>query len=354
MTLTQYILPVSFGIITSATVFTLLGFTIHNHNQCLRFDEYGYCEEDQQDEDEDRRRDDPEAAQARKLAFAMIWIMLSALSLAAMGFFTWWKKTGTAFRIGILGGSTVMMVNMAIASTLYFWSFAQAEEDEDYNYNGNNRRLPEDDNEVILQSEHTFAIVCIYVAAIYAVLSIFVLRSHDKEADTAEEEGQEEEKDIMIKGKAYVDILSDVWNGISIISLVPLIVILFVAFVPLADEDEGERVREEGYIWNLIYLSFWMVAVVIGTILFGRHILGGKGSQVLLGVFTGGLLFFAASEFLLAALYGSFQVRADVLFWSVHTECIVYYLTCKNLTLLLLLKTNKFRATKAAARNAIH
>mmetsp|Transcript_24614 Transcript_24614/g.34740 ORF Transcript_24614/g.34740 Transcript_24614/m.34740 type:complete len:415 (+) Transcript_24614:103-1347(+) len=312
MTLIQYILPITFGVVTLSTAVTLFGFTVHNHNKCRRFDEYGYCEEEEEQDDEgnNRRDEDPEVAQLRKLEFAMMWVMVASLTLAVLGFFTWWKKTGTAFRIGTLGGSTVMMVNMAVVCILYFWSFRPEEEDENNNNNNNNNRyLPEDDNEVILQDEHTFAVISIWLAAIFAVLSIFVLRSHNKEADTAEEQDSEKEaEETLIKGKAYADILSDIWTGISVISIVPFIVILCVAFVPLFDEDEGERVREEGYIWNLIYLSFWMIAVVIVTIVMGRRVLGGKGCQVQLGVFTGGLLFFAASEFLLAVLYGSFQI----------------------------------------------
>lgn len=152
-----------------------------------------------------------------------------------------------------------------------------------------------------------FAVLCLVLAVIYAILGYLVL-TQDKaisDNDTATMEYDDSENE------SFVQNIAKLWMTLCAVSLFGLLVALVVTIVPLFQED-GERARQEGEVWGLLVAILYIMLIVGIFFKVGSNVFDGNRSekQVTIGAFSGGLLFFAALACLLAVLHGSFQVSS--------------------------------------------
>jgi len=277
------------------------------------------------DEDDENSHDDPEDIAMQKLLFCPLFLIVSSVVLAGMV----WKlllqnkpSFVGSYKIGLLGGSTLLYASISFISFLYFCNFQQDEEDEE---NGNQRFLDEEDNQEeewneedeIEYRQSILCIFCLVISIVYCIFAISLIWKYKSKSTNQKNKNTTLNKDVetSTRNKAYADVFTDAWKLISISSVLLLIVSLGVVSSSLIGE-EAERAREEGDVFNLIWIVTFVLILSLIFLIAGRLLVFGKRDKdnFLTGIFHGGILFFAASFFMVSILYGqlfSFDERGQ-------------------------------------------
>lgn len=264
-------------------------------------------------ENREWRWEGPEAERAAKLVFGYSWMIVSTLALGFVAFSILRPAITSGapvprLKAGVLGGSTLLYANIALVCSLYFWNMkARNAEDE----NQQDRFLREDDDEGL--GSYLLSILSLLLFAIYLLMSAFMLMKSSSDNVFWDEPVSNTPTECdMARSGAHLEVLWDAWRGFSSVSLALLLVILIVGITPLFIE-EGERMKEDGYIFNFLFILVWMIFLSICFLLSGKRVLGGGTNiavgRVEAGAFGGAVLFFSGLTFLLSVLYGSFSIE---------------------------------------------
>lgn len=213
------------------------------------------------DDEGKRRWDGREAEEYGVMIFNSVFMVVTVGFLAAMGITTLRAPT-TSFRIGVLAGSTAMYANMALLSFFYFISFEKQEDEQgrrglegnnnDYdNYNNENDEIEEGRMQKIM------SIMSLVFAFGYGIVSIIIIMS-TKSMATSQADNESFDSVNVVQSSAHTDVLADVWKFLSIFSVVAT-AISFVAGIVSLFTEEGDRMREEGELFNLLLISAWTI-----------------------------------------------------------------------------------------------
>ena len=264
------------------------------------------------DDEGKRRWDGREAEEYGVLIFNSVFMVVTVGFLAAMGITTLRAPT-TSFRIGVLAGSTAMYANMALLSFFYFISFEKQEDEQGRRgLEGNNNDYDNNNNENDEIEEgrmqKIMSIMSLVFAFGYGIVSIIIIMS-TKSMATSQADNESFDSVNVVQSSAHTDVLADVWKFLSIFSVVATAISFVAGFVSLFTE-EGDRMREEGELFNLLLISAWTILLVGGLYVLGKRsfVRHSSTSQIEVGFFAGALYFFGAASLLLAGLYGGFSI----------------------------------------------
>ena len=253
----------------------------------------------------------PEAEERGQLIFACVWSIIVLVALSIVGYKTF--RYPTTFRLGMLGGSLALYANLCLCICFYFINFERREENNgrylqnNYQYyNNNNNNYREEDEEG--RGQKMLSVFGLVTTLLYASLSAFTLWSSSKVAGE-EDHGVDDLAESQTSG--HVDVLSDGFRHLSAFSVIGVGISFLVGITSLFAE-EGERMREEGDVYNFLMIAGWMSLVVVGLGFAGWRVFKRSPiiSQLEVGFFTGCLYFFCASAFAMAGLYGGFSLEA--------------------------------------------
>ena len=160
--------------------------------------------------------------------------------------------------------------------------------------------------------------LCLVTSILYTLFSLFIVwkyksfgKSNTLLSNNDESGTKEVDVETRTRRRAVADVFADAWKAISASS----ILLLFVSFIVVMSSlfgEEGERAREEGNIYNLIWIVGYVFVVSLFFLIAGRLLIFGEREKnnFFTGVFHGGILFFGVSLSMVAILYGNFfQVR---------------------------------------------
>ena len=91
----------------------------------------------------------------------------------------------------------------------------------------------------------------------YGIVSIIIIMS-TKSMATSQADNESFDSVNVVQSSAHTDVLADVWEFLSIFSVVAT-AISFVAGIVSLFTEEGDRMREEGELFNLLLISAWTI-----------------------------------------------------------------------------------------------
>lgn len=258
-------------------------------------------------DNDERWWEGPEAEERGALIFASVWMILVLVFLAVIGFRS--LRSPTTFRLGLLGGSMMMYANLALVVCLYFLNLEGREEDNNNNQgryleeNNNNNQQEEEDEEG--RGQRMLSIFGLVLSVLYGAMSAFTIWSSKS---VTQDHGVVELEATQSSG--HVDVLADAFKHLSVFSVIGIAIAFIIGLASLFTE-EAERMREEGYVYNFILVSAWVLLVVVGLMVAGYRVFRRNPSitQVEVGFFNGCLYFFCGVTILLAGLYSGFSLE---------------------------------------------
>lgn len=253
-----------------------------------------------------------EAEERGQLMFAGVWMLLVLSFLSVAGFKTF--RAPTMFRVGVLAGSMVMYANLALVVCFFFMNLEGQEEggnnnnnqdrrymEENNNYNNNQQREEEEEG----RGQRILSIFGLVLFIAYGALSAFTLWISKS---FAQDHGVNELEKSQSSG--HVDVLADAFKHLSVFSVIGIAITFIIGFLSLFTED-AERMREEGFVYNFLLVSAFVLLIVVGLAVAGYRIFRRNPSitQLEVGFFNGCLYFFCGVTLLLAGLYGGFSLE---------------------------------------------
>lgn len=151
------------------------------------------------------------------------------------------------------------------------------------------------------------SVLCLVLSIAHSVFAISLIWKFKSKSNDQKNKNTSLNEDIetSTRNKAYADVFTDAWKLISVSSVLLLIVSLGVVSSSLIGE-EAERAREEGDVFNLIWIVVFVLILSLIILIAGRLLVFGQRDKdnFLTGIFHGGILYFAASFFMVSILYG--------------------------------------------------
>lgn len=116
---------------------------------------------------------------------------------------------------------------------------------------------------------------------------------------------QSDELDVT-KGVVRLDMLANFWKILSPATVITFGILLIATSLSLITED-GDRLRDEGDVFNLIAVLTWLLMTSVGLAIIGRAVLGRQSQEGTLhiGLLAGGGEYFSGLLLLVSILYFS-------------------------------------------------
>jgi len=279
--------------------------------------------------DEGEREWGREAEEYGVIVVAAIFMMTALVFLVAMWFRIPLDTNTKPFRIGLLVGSTAMYANIFLLSRLYFYNFESDEEDDEQGnrrflannnnnyYNDNNNGNGEEMEEGRMQQIMSTASLIFFFVYVLASVLIFMIgqkfiarNEHDSSGTHDALSGEAKTIEIASNAAtAHADVLTDLWKSLTIFSIASTIFSIIIGFISLFGE-EGERMREEGKVYNFLYTALYTLVLLSILFAMGKRTFSRKVSisEKEVGGFVGVLYFFGVGCLFLACLYGGIAV----------------------------------------------
>lgn len=110
----------------------------------------------------------------------------------------------------------------------------------------------------------------------------------------------------LAKGEVRLDVLGNSWKFLGPSTVITFAILLIATSFSLMAEG-GDRLRDEGDIFNLIAILAWLLVTSIGLVMLGRTVLGRQSSEGTLhiGLLAGGGEYFSGLLLLVSILYFS-------------------------------------------------
>ena len=246
-----------------------------------------------------------EEKEAVKIVICLLLLIVGCISLFVFAVFVWHETRGykTKLSVGCFSALIFMFGQMMFLSYWYFSNFERRQmegeggqqrrylnnennnnNNQNENYNNNYNQAQEmTEEELLAYHQKVTSSVVIVMALMYSVLSIYMYE-WAKKLPTAQSAAS-----LSPQEKAgQIIVFQQVWKFISTLSVVTLSFQLFRAFVQFFGE-QGERMREEGLIYNMFMVVFWLLVLVSVVFLAGRKVMikkewtNGAGVGALIG-----------------------------------------------------------------------
>uniref|UniRef100_A0A7S2YJR9 Uncharacterized protein n=1 Tax=Entomoneis paludosa TaxID=265537 RepID=A0A7S2YJR9_9STRA len=229
---------------------------------------------------------------------------------------------------------------MALLCCFYFANFGQGEEEEDRqdrqlrnynnynNYNYNQQQQEQEEYEEgyasMLMSRHSFILFLMYglVSVLFLGVTYRFLPPETANSTTTDSskglEGQslDGEETDSLQTRTRMDVLYDVSKILSIFAVAMMTLTSIIALASplfiLQDEGERDRMNEEGYMYNFMLISVWMLLLVIVLSVLAYRTLSQHTkptSRLEIGVLQGCLYVFPCAALMLSALYSGFSFQ---------------------------------------------
>ena len=116
---------------------------------------------------------------------------------------------------------------------------------------------------------------------------------------------QQTELDVA-KGAVRLDMLANLWRFLAPSTVLTFLILLIATCFSLIAEG-GDRLRDEGDVFNLIAVLAWLLVTSFGLAMVGRTVLGRQSSEGTLhiGLLAGGGEYFSGLLLLVSILYFS-------------------------------------------------
>ena len=233
------------------------------------------------------RWDGREAEEYGSVVFASIFMILSLAGVVRLAQKAFLGPTD--FQVGVLGGSMAMYANMALCCFLYFVSFGQEQQEMEGGY--------------LLMSIVSVVFAFVYGAATAGL--IFMVKKNSLGITSSDATDSRFESISSAQSSAHIDVMHDVWKFVSIFSVAGIALSFLLGFISLFTE-EGERMREEGVVFNFLLTTAWTLLLAVGMRTLGDRSFGRSKAttESEVGFFFGCSVYFATLTLLLAFLFG--------------------------------------------------
>eukprot|EP00804_Cyclotella_cryptica_P014183 CCRYP_005602-RA/>CCRYP_005602-RA protein AED:0.09 eAED:0.09 QI:1713/1/1/1/0.5/0.33/3/394/396 len=211
--------------------------------------------------------------------------------------------------VGGLAGCTFMFAQMLFVSFWYMLNIEARDGEQDNQNNQNNYYWAMDEEERRLYDQKVVAYVSLALAVLYSMISFSVycegVAMPELHPEDTSPWQRQNELDIA-KGAVRLDMLSNIWVLLAPTTVLTFLVLLISASCSLLGEG-GDRLREEGDIFNLIAVLAWLFVTSFGLAILGRSVLGRMSSDgtLAIGLLAGGGEYFAGLLLLVAIMYFS-------------------------------------------------
>eukprot|EP00569_Conticribra_weissflogii_P002950 CAMPEP_0171327740 /NCGR_PEP_ID=MMETSP0878-20121228/215_1 /TAXON_ID=67004 /ORGANISM="Thalassiosira weissflogii, Strain CCMP1336" /LENGTH=390 /DNA_ID=CAMNT_0011827537 /DNA_START=32 /DNA_END=1204 /DNA_ORIENTATION=- len=228
--------------------------------------------------------------------------------------------------VGIIAGSTYMFSNMLLVSFWYMFDFDQRDNaNMNYNNNYNYQNWEMDEKERLMYHRSVISFVSLAFGIVMMVMALLISKegvnlpeidsSLINAASPAREIRHAEEMEVarLAGNAAHLDMLSNSWHLLNAATMTVFGSLQIATFFALGGE-EAERMIEEGQIYNLVAVTFWLLVVTGGISLTGHQTLGGNkwGGSMGAGALTGVTMCYALLLFMVSLLYsGSVFVERE-------------------------------------------
>ena len=215
------------------------------------------------------------------LAALLMVLVISAV----LQFVPLWRSFSSfdRFNIGSLAASAFMMANQLMIAFWYMTYFGLDEEQDDEGKDNDDKQDDDeiDGEELLAKHRKVTSALCMVLAIMYFAVTGLTIYA-GKQIPPESSQTSSSDQVFVHKSHAYVEILTGLWKILSSVT-VAISFILFIASCAISSGEEGERLREEGTVINLIMVSLWLSVVSYSVHYVSRKIWEGK-SQGVLGV----------------------------------------------------------------------
>ena len=283
---------------------TLLYFNLANFLVGANDDERGRWRNNEGEWDPDFKQEEKEAL---KIVLCLLLLIIGCISLFVFALFVWHETRGskTTLSGGCFSALLHMFGQMLFVSYWYFSNFErQGEEegqrylkndennnknnnnnnnnqDENYNYNYQQQELTEE--ELLAYHQKVTSSVLVVMALIFVVLSLYMYDSWAKKLPAPPSASLP-----LQERTGNISVFQHVWKFISILSIFTLSFQLLRVFIQFFGEH-GERMREEGLVYNMFMVVLWTLVLVSVVFLVGKKVMikkewtNGAGVGALIG-----------------------------------------------------------------------
>ncbi|GFH61773.1 predicted protein [Chaetoceros tenuissimus] len=249
-----------------------------------------------------RQWNGPGAEENSSVLFTVVALMacLTYFSVVIYKIYKNENETSSSSMIGRMTGSYAAYATLCMMACLHIINFSR-EEREENNQDNENNEMPEGYIQYLVSAiSFAFALSFMFLA----MGTVFAQKKYV--AYTAG--GQKAEVDATSASTA-VDIFKSLFKFLSVYSIVGIALPLILCIVSSFTE-EGQRMREEGSIWNMLLSSLFLLSVAIGVYIVGTKIMNGNSNvcETKFGAFTAFLSFFGITCLVGATIISGFYI----------------------------------------------
>jgi hypothetical protein len=177
------------------------------------------------------------------------------------------------------------------------------------NYKGQNIYWAMNEEERRRYDQTVIACVAFALAILYGIISFSVYCEGISMPETHPEDTnpwQPKSEVDMVKGEVRLDMLAKLWRFLAPSTVITFGILLIATSFSLI-AGGGERLRDEGDVFNLIAILAWLLITSIGLAMVGRTVLGRQSTEGTLhiGLLAGGGEYFSGLLLLVSILYFS-------------------------------------------------
>jgi len=242
-------------------------------------------------DDGDDRWFDMDLNREERAALSQAASLLVLVVSALLHFVPLWRSFSSfdRFNVGSLAASTFVLANQMVIAFWYMVYFGRDEEQDGEGKNDNDDNYEVDAEELLAKHRKVTSSLCMVLAVLYFALTGVALHAGKQIPESSQTSSSDQV--FVNKSYAYVEILTGLWKIISSVT-VAISCILFIASCAISSGEEGERLREEGTVTNLIMVSFWLSVLSVSIYFVSGKILESKSHGVLgVGALSGCCIF---------------------------------------------------------------
>lgn len=210
----------------------------------------------------------PGAEDFSSVLFAVV-ALLCVLAYLSIGVYKIYKnvnESSSNIMLGRMTGSYVAYATLCMMACLHFCNFSREERQQ--NEDDGNNEMPEGYIQYLVSAiSFAFALSFMFLA----IGTVFAQKKYV--AYTAG--GPKVEVDATAASTA-VDIFMSLFKFLSIYSIAGIALPLILCIISFFTE-EGQRMREEGSVWNMLLSSLFLLSLTIGIYIVGTKIMNGNG-----------------------------------------------------------------------------
>lgn len=229
-------------------------------------------------------------------ALSLVALLMVLVFSALLLFVPLWQSFSSfdRFNVGSLAASAFVLAHQMVIAFWGTWYFGRDEQqdgegNERYLEGNNDEQDEVDAEELLAEHRKVTSSLCMVLAVMYFALTGFAFHAGKQIPETRITTSSDQV--FVYKSYAYVEILTGLWKILSSLTAA-VYVVLFIASCAVSTGEEGERLREEGTVTNLIMVSLWLSVLSVSIYVLSGKILENKSHGVLgVGALSGCCLF---------------------------------------------------------------